>query len=108
MPSVVMSQRHTLLLVVGERLQSALIIAVPEAEPAVRRHRERLHENAPLGIPAHITVLAPFMSADMIDVNQVGRVFAGVAPFRCQLDHTGWFGEQVLGTAHRTRPRSGP
>jgi hypothetical protein len=34
--------------------------------PAVRRHRERLDENARLGIPAHITVLYPFLPADAI------------------------------------------
>ena len=77
-------------------MQSALIIEVPEAEPAVRRHRERLDANALLGIPAHITVLAPFMPADMIDLSQLGRLFADVSRFRFVLDHTDWFGEQVL------------
>ena len=47
--------------------RSGLIIEVPEAEPAVRWHRERLDANAPLGIPAHITVLFPFMPPEMID-----------------------------------------
>ena len=41
--------------------QSALIIEVPEAEPAVARHRERLDPSAALGIPAHITLLYPFL-----------------------------------------------
>lgn len=85
----------------GDGLQSALIIEVPEAEPAVRRHRDRLDSNALLGIPAHITVLAPFMPADMIDVNQLGRLFADVTGFRLVLDHTDWFGEQVLWLAPR-------
>jgi hypothetical protein len=40
---------------------------VPEAEPAVRHHREHLDANAPLGIPAHITVLFPFMPPETID-----------------------------------------
>jgi 2'-5' RNA ligase len=78
---------------------SALIVEVPEAEPAVRRHRERLDANASLGIPAHITVLAPFMPPAAIDaavLRQIGQIFAGVARFRFQLDRTGWFGEQVL------------
>jgi hypothetical protein len=48
----------------SEHLASALIIEVPEAEAAVQRHRQRLDANAPLGIPAHITVLAPFMPPD--------------------------------------------
>ena len=85
----------------GDGPQSALIIEVPEAEPAVRRHRERLDANALLGIPAHITVLAPFMPADMIDINRLGRIFADVTRFRFVLDRTDWFGEQVLWLAPR-------
>jgi hypothetical protein len=41
--------------------RSALIVEVPAAEPAVARHRERLDSSAPLGVPAHITVLYPFL-----------------------------------------------
>jgi 2'-5' RNA ligase len=85
----------------GDGLQSALIIEVPEAESAVRRHRERLDANALLGIPAHITVLAPFMPAEMIDVSQLAPIFADVARFRFVLDRTDWFGEQVLWLAPR-------
>jgi 2'-5' RNA ligase len=90
--------------VASEILQSALIIEVPEAEPAVRRHRERLDANASLGIPAHVTVLAPFMPLETIDtavLAQIGRLFADLTRFRFQLDRTDWFGEQVLWLAPR-------
>lgn len=83
---------------------SALIIEVPEAEPAVRHHRERLDSSAPLGIPAHITVLYPFMPAEAIDpaaVTRLRRLFAEVGRFGFQLDHTDWFGEEVLWLAPR-------
>lgn len=88
----------------SERLESALITEVPEAEAAVHRHRERLDANAPLGVPAHITVLAPFIPPGMIDtaiLTQMGWLFAGLAGFRFQLDRTAWFGEQVLWLAPR-------
>ncbi len=65
--------------------RSGLIIEVPEAEPAVHRYRERLDANAPLGIPAHITVLAPFMPPETIDAGTLaglGRLFAEVSRFR--------------------------
>jgi 2'-5' RNA ligase len=78
---------------------SVLLIEVPEAEPVVRRHRERLDENALLGIPAHITVLYPFLPAEAISVEVLARlhdVFAPVTGFRLRLDHTDWFGENVL------------
>jgi len=78
---------------------SVLLIEVPEAEPAVREHRERLDENARLGIPAHITVLYPFLPADAISAAVLARledVFAPVSAFGLRLDHTDWFGENVL------------
>jgi 2'-5' RNA ligase len=83
---------------------SALIVEVPEAEPAVQHHRERLDSSAPLGIPAHITVLAPFMPPDTIDtaaLTALGRLLANVGRFRFQLDRTDWFGDEVLWLAPR-------
>jgi 2'-5' RNA ligase len=84
--------------------QSALIVEVPEAEPVVRQHRERLDASAPLGIPAHITVLFPFMPPAKIDepvLAQLERLFAAVSRFRFRLDHTAWFGDTVLWLAPR-------
>ena len=45
--------------------RSALIVAVPEAEPLVHDWRLR-YDNAALGIPAHITLIFPFVPADEI------------------------------------------
>jgi 2'-5' RNA ligase len=78
---------------------SGLIIEVPEAEPAVRQHREQLDANALLGIPAHLTVLYPFMPPETIDATALTRLeelFADVRRFPFQLDHTDWFGDEVL------------
>lgn len=41
--------------------QSAFIVKVPGAESLVRGLRERFDATAKLGVPAHITVLFPFM-----------------------------------------------
>lgn len=46
--------------------ESALIIHVPEAEPCVGALRERFDASVRLGVPAHITVLVPFMSPERI------------------------------------------
>jgi 2'-5' RNA ligase len=46
--------------------RSALIVAVPDAEPAVREWRLR-YDNASLGIPPHITLLFPFVPAEELD-----------------------------------------
>jgi 2'-5' RNA ligase superfamily protein len=45
--------------------RSALIVAVPGAEPLVGEWRER-YDNALLGIPAHVTILFPFVPAEAI------------------------------------------
>jgi 2'-5' RNA ligase len=79
--------------------QSGLIVEVPEAEPAVRQLRERLDPTAPLGVPAHITVLFPFMPPGAIDaavLDQLEHLFSAVRRFSVRLDHTDWFGDEVL------------
>jgi 2'-5' RNA ligase superfamily len=83
---------------------SGLIVAVPEAEPAVARHRQRLDANAPLGVPAHITVLFPFMPPKTIGppaLAELENLFAAVSRFRLQLNRTAWFGDDVLWLAPR-------
>ena len=83
---------------------SGLMVEVPEAEPAVTRHRERLDASARLGVPAHITVLSPFMPPQAIgpaELTRLEHLFAAFSPFRFQLDRTAWFGDEVLWLAPR-------
>lgn len=80
-------------------VESALIVEVPEAEPAVGRHRAELDDNSGLGVPAHITILAPFRPAGMlgaVERDLLRRVFAAATPFDFRLDRTAWFGTSVL------------
>jgi 2'-5' RNA ligase len=53
--------------------RSALIVAVPEAEPLVGEWRLR-YDNARLGIPAHITLLFPFVPAEELDEALFGEL----------------------------------
>ncbi|MDC2954302.1 2'-5' RNA ligase family protein [Streptomyces gilvifuscus] len=46
--------------------QTALVVPVPEAEPAVRTWRERYDPAARAGVPAHVTVLFPFLHASLV------------------------------------------
>lgn len=46
--------------------RTALIITVPEAEALVGDWRER-YDNASLGIPAHVTLLFPFVPSEKTD-----------------------------------------
>jgi hypothetical protein len=86
--------------VAGSGLESALIVEVPEAEAAVGQWREHLDENAAaLGVPAHVTVLAPFLARGKIGppvLGSLGRLFGAVPRFRFRLVRTAWFGDQVL------------
>ncbi len=47
--------------------ETALLVPVAAAEPLVRRHRLALDPVAPLGVPAHITVLYPFVRPEAVD-----------------------------------------
>ena len=83
----------------GPDWESALLVPVPAAEPAVGQHRARLDEAARDGVPAHITVLYPFLPLAGIDeplLAALGRLFAGHAAFQFVLDKVGWFGEEVV------------
>jgi hypothetical protein len=65
----------------------------------VGRHRARLDVSASYGIPAHVTVLAPFLPSGEIGAGvraELGAVFAAVPAFRFLLARTDWFGEDVL------------
>ena len=79
--------------------ESALLVTVPAAEPAVATYRARLDRSAADGVPAHITVLNPFLPPDLIDAAThaaLARMFASVPSFRFTLDRTAWFPDLVL------------
>jgi 2'-5' RNA ligase len=67
--------------------QTALIVPVPSAEPAVAKWRARHDPSAALGMPAHVTVLYPFLAPDAIthsverDLESVLRPYTAF-PFR--------------------------
>jgi hypothetical protein len=80
-------------------LKSGLIVEVPEAEPADRGPRSRLDGNARLGVPAHITVLSPFVPPAHIDdavLRRLAGIFVAVPAFEHRLVRTNWFDEDVL------------
>jgi 2'-5' RNA ligase len=79
--------------------QSALVVAVPEAEPVVGDLRLRLDPVAALGVPAHVTVLFPFVPARELDgdvLHRVAAVVADRAPVGFRFSRTGWFDDRVL------------
>ena len=53
---------------------TALICRVPEAERYIARYRDRYDPSARRNVPAHVTVLYPFVPADAIDADVLARL----------------------------------
>lgn len=78
---------------------SAVIAAIPEIEPVVAPHRRRLDRSAAWGVPAHVTVLYPFLAPAELDADAVAALGAAVRTVDCfdlKLRRLERFGEEVL------------
>jgi 2'-5' RNA ligase len=67
---------------------TVLVIPVPAAEPIVGRWRSLLDPAASAGMPAHITVLAPFLNRESLSASvlaELAGVIAGHKAFGVQL-----------------------
>ena len=74
--------------------ESAFIIRVSEAEPLVCNLRAQFDSSAKLGVPAHITVLYPFMPPESITaaiLQQARAAISGIQPFEFRLAKVGRF-----------------
>jgi len=79
--------------------ESAVIVPVPEAERVVGRFRSECDSAARLGVPAHVTVISPFVPPDRVDTNLISALAAvieSVAVFDVTFTRTRWFGDRVL------------
>jgi 2'-5' RNA ligase len=54
--------------------QTALICRVPEAERHIARYRERFDPSARRNVPAHVTILYPFLPPESIDADVLERL----------------------------------
>jgi hypothetical protein len=79
--------------------QSALVVLVPEAEPLVRPFRDRFDPSAALGVPAHITLLYPFIAPEQIGADILDAVtacFRSFAPIAFSLTEVRRFPAETL------------
>jgi hypothetical protein len=79
--------------------ESALLIPVPEAEPVISSWRWQFDPAARHGIPAHVTLLYPFVPPASIDasvVERLGGLFGLARPFAFSLFELRRFGDTVL------------
>jgi 2'-5' RNA ligase len=82
-----------------EPISTAVLAAVPEAEPVVGRWRDRYDMAATTGIPAHITILFPFVPPEQItseDEAALADVMSSVARFSFRLARVARFDDVVL------------
>lgn len=77
-------------------MESAILLEVPEAEPLVGALRAAGDPSAALGIPAHVTLLYPFVAdPDPGIVEELRFFFAGVDGFALDFSALGEFPEVV-------------
>jgi hypothetical protein len=74
------------------KIESALIIAVPEAGPLVKELRDRFDPSAAVGVTAHITILYPFRPPGEITpevLHELSEFFAQFSVFEFTLPEHG-------------------
>jgi 2'-5' RNA ligase len=80
--------------------ETAIIVPLVEAEPAVERWRREYTPSGAAGMPPHVTLLVPFTDSELLTVgrlHEVEAVLAPVEPFRLSLARTARFpGEQEV------------
>ncbi|HEX6129022.1 MAG TPA: 2'-5' RNA ligase family protein [Candidatus Limnocylindria bacterium] len=78
---------------------SGLIVPIPGAEPVIGELRLLHDPSAPRGVPAHVTVLYPFMPRHEIDddVRRVlGKLFSQFSPFTYSCSEVRRFGDSTV------------
>ncbi|MFZ3473336.1 2'-5' RNA ligase family protein [Streptomyces sp. 4.24] len=74
--------------------RTALIVRIPEADPVVGAWRDRLDPAARTGVPAHVSVLYPFLEESRIDDSTLADLAAVLCPhpaFDLRFERTGRF-----------------
>jgi hypothetical protein len=78
----------------GSAGTTAVLLRVPEAEPLVRAWRSTADPSAARGVPAHVTLLAPFLPPAALDAGVLAELawfFAGVDAFGLRFASLGCF-----------------
>jgi 2'-5' RNA ligase len=78
--------------------ETAVIVPVPVADAVVGTCRQALDHSAGWGVPAHVTVVYPFLPPGRITeavVDDLQEVLTQVASFDCVFSQVAWFGQEV-------------
>lgn len=88
--------------------KSAILIPFPEVDDLVDAWREVLDPSQVRGIPAHVTVLFPFVHPTELTIEIVSTLeqyFSNIATFQVAFESTGWFEDRVIYLEPRPRER---
>jgi 2'-5' RNA ligase len=78
---------------------SAVVVPIPEAEPWVGALRAAFDPSAALGVPAHVTIMFPFVPPARLDdgvLAALGEVLANALAFEIEFSKVAWFAEDVV------------
>ena len=79
--------------------ESALVVLVPESEHLVEEWRRQYDQAATYGVPAHVTVLYPFVPPRLIDHSlraQLRTLFGAFGAFDFSFRETRRFNDRIL------------
>jgi hypothetical protein len=79
--------------------ESAVIVPVPETEPVVGAFRAALDRSAGWGVPAHVTVIYPFLAPDRLGPHELRRLrdaIRSVPHFDVSFPEVRWFADTVV------------
>lgn len=79
--------------------ETALIVPFPAADEIVGSHRRAFDHAAAAGVPAHVTVLGPFLPPRRITdavIDDLRKLLTPVRSFECVFSRVAWFGREVL------------
>lgn len=81
-----------------EPSETGLVVPIPSLEQFVATWRPRVDAIAPVGVPAHVTVLYPFVDPAHIEhhLDVLRDFFAAWPRFAYSLGEVDWFGDEVV------------
>lgn len=77
-------------------METAVLLCVPEADELVGPWRDKGDPSASAGVPAHVTLLYPFLDSALVDAGVLAELewfFSGVDAFAVRFDDVGAFPE---------------
>ena len=92
----------------GVAHQSILLVPMSPAVGVIDRYRRFLDPSSRYDMPAHVTVLWPFMAPGLIDEDvlaELATLFAGIDSFAFELTEVRWFDRRVVYLAPEPQAR---